>query len=121
MGQSHVTQQLGQTNIFDRVEIAAGRHAKSAAQVTFSGSRRPKYDDVSLLSDVVAGTQARYLSFVQMSVGMVFDVFQRGAGNSEICTLYQSVQVIAFPPRPLGVDKQTESFLERGASFHPTE
>ena len=84
-GDGEFTEQLGQPDVTDGVEIHVGGYAKGVGNIRFAAARRAENYDVVALFDIVAGAEPRNLRLVQFPVRAILDVFKASVGEGISC------------------------------------
>ena len=72
-------EQIRQPYIADGVEVTPGGHAQGVGDVGFTAAGGSEDDDIVVLVDVIAGAEPGDESFIQLSVGVVLNVFETGS------------------------------------------
>lgn len=79
-----LSQRIRQSHIAHGVEVATGGHTESIGNVSFSAVGGSKNDDIAVLIDVIAGTEAGDERLAQLSVGIKYlHISTKSAGDRQ--------------------------------------
>ena len=97
-------------------ELSAGSVAQSTGNIRFAASGRTFQYDVVMIINVLTGGEPVQFSFIQFSVLVVLDLFDRSARSRELSGFYEPAELVVPSAVPFGID-QKENLSSKSRSL----
>ena len=112
-GNTEVSKEIRESDIFHRKIISRSSKAQGAGDVSFSASGRPEKRNIMMIMDKLTGREFKHDIFIQMAIRRVIDALDACLCIREISLADEFSESVVFSGSIFSVHDKSEAVLER--------